>query len=116
MAIARERLLLLVATRKGAFFLRSGPARSRFAVEGPHFLGHIVHHAVLDPRDRRTMLLAVSTGHLGPTVFRSSDFGKTFREAARPPQFTKAAQGVRARAVDHVFLADARALPAGSGV
>jgi photosystem II stability/assembly factor-like uncharacterized protein len=103
MATARQRLLLLVATRKGAFFLRSGPARSRFAVEGPHFLGHIVHHAVLDPRDRRTMLLAVSTGHLGPTVFRSGDFGATFQEAARPPQFPKAAEGARARAVDHVF-------------
>jgi hypothetical protein len=32
------------------------------------FLGHIAHHMVLDPRDRQTLLLGTSTGHLGPTV------------------------------------------------
>ena len=40
---------------------------------------------VLDPRDRRTMLMAARTGHLGPTVFRSTDFGKTWKEATKPP-------------------------------
>jgi photosystem II stability/assembly factor-like uncharacterized protein len=101
--VARKRLLLLVATRKGAFVLRADSARSRFRLEGPHFLGHVVHHAVLDPRDRKTILMAARTGHLGPTVFRSADFGKTWQEAARPPQFPRAAEGARARAVDHVF-------------
>ena len=52
------------------------------------FLGHVVNHAVLDPRDRQTLLLATSTGHLGPTVFRSTDLGRTFSEAAKPPAFT----------------------------
>ena len=99
----RERLLLLVATRKGAFVVRAHSARSRFRLEGPHFLGHVIHHALLDPRDRRTILVAARTGHLGPTVFRSTDFGKTWQEAARPPQFSKAAEGARARAVNHVF-------------
>ncbi len=99
----RGRVLLLVATRKGAFVLRADAARSRFRLEGPHFLGHVVHHALLDPRDRRTILAAARTGHLGPTVFRSTDLGKTWQEATRPPQFPKAAEGARARAVDHVF-------------
>jgi hypothetical protein len=92
-----------VATRKGAFLVRVDPARRRFRLEGPHFLGHVVHHVVLDPRDRKTILAAARTGHLGPTVFRSTDFGKTWQEAARPPQFPKAAEGARPRAVDHVF-------------
>jgi hypothetical protein len=98
-----QRLVLLVATRKGAFIVRAGQDRERFRIEGPHFLGHIVHHAVLDPRDGKTLLMAVRTGHLGPTVFRSTDFGATWQEARRPPQFPKAAEGERARAVQHVF-------------
>lgn len=94
-----SRLCLLVATRKGLFIMNAAPERHRFALEGPHFLGHVVHHAVLDPRDRRTLLTAVSTGHLGPTVFRSTDFGSIWQEAERPPQFS-AGSG---RAVNHVF-------------
>ncbi|HEY1932006.1 MAG TPA: exo-alpha-sialidase [Acetobacteraceae bacterium] len=98
-----DQLLLLVATRKGAFFLHSDAARGTFQLRGPHFLGHVIHHIVLDPRDRRTMLMAASTGHLGPTVFRSTDFGKTWQEAEHPPRFPKATGGQRARSVDHVF-------------
>jgi len=94
---------LLVATRKGAFIVHTDTARRRFRVEGPHFLGHVVHHVVLDPRDRTTLLVAARTGHLGPTVFRSIDQGGTWHEAERPPQFPKAAEGGRARAVNHVF-------------
>lgn len=95
--------LLMVATRKGAFLLWLDAGRGDFRVDGPHFLGHILHHVVLDPRDRRTMLAAARTGHLGPTVFRSTDFGANWQEAERPPMFPKAAEGARARAVDHVF-------------
>ena len=43
-----ERLLLLVATRKGLFMLHADDTRGRFRVKGPHFLGHVIHHAVLD--------------------------------------------------------------------
>jgi hypothetical protein len=106
MATARERLLLLVATRKGAFMLRTGPARGRFNVEGPHFLGHIVHHAVLDPRDRRTLLAAARTGHLGPTVFRSTDFGASWQEAAQPLEGDLDDVALRERAADAVAAAD----------
>jgi photosystem II stability/assembly factor-like uncharacterized protein len=51
------------------------------------FLGHIAQHMVLDPRDRTTLLLAMRTGHLGPTVFRSKDLGRSWKEATRPPAF-----------------------------
>ena len=100
---AARRPMLLVATRKGAFVIRADAARERFRIEGPHFLGHVIHHVALDPRDGRTMLAAARTGHLGPTVFRSDDFGKNWKEAARPPQFPKAVEGAKPRAVEHVF-------------
>jgi photosystem II stability/assembly factor-like uncharacterized protein len=102
-APAAARVTLLVGTRKGAWVYRTDERRDVWHVEGPHFFGSIVHHMVLDPRDGRTMLVAARTGHLGPTVFRSSDAGRTWTEAARPPAFDKAAGGGAARAVDHVF-------------
>lgn len=94
---------LLIGTRKGAWIFRSDDSRQAWTVDGPHFLGSIVNHLVLDPRDGRTMLMAASTGHLGPTIFRSTDGGATWAEAKRPPAFPKAAEGETARAVDHSF-------------
>ncbi len=94
---------LLVATRKGAFILKADGARRSWKLSEPIFLGQIVHHLVQDPRDRRTMLMASRTGHLGPTVFRSADAGRTWKEAARPPAFPKAAEGQKGRVVDHTF-------------
>ena len=90
---------LHVATRKGLWQLTGDASRRAWALKGPHFLGHIVHHAVLDPRDGRTLLAAARTGHLGPTIFRSADRGRTWAEAARPPAFAPDA----GRTVDHTF-------------
>lgn len=94
---------LLIGTRKGAFILRGDKSRRTWRLSEPIFLGHIVHHVVLDPRDGRTMLMAARTGHLGPTIFRSTDLGKTWKEAKRPPAFPKAAEGKKGLVVDHVF-------------
>lgn len=93
---------LLVATRKGAWLYHGDAERKTWRVDGPHFLGHIISHLVLDPRDGRTLLAAAKTGHLGPTMFRSTDFGQTWSEAARPPAFAKVEGGV-GRSVDHTF-------------
>ena len=98
-----RRVLVLVATRKGAWLFHGDAARKTWRIDGPHFLGHIVNHLVLDPRDGRTLLAAAKTGHLGPTIFRSTDFGRTWKEAARPPAFAKVPEGEQGRAVDHTF-------------
>jgi len=90
---------LWIATRKGLWSLASDEARRTWSVAGPHFLGHVVHHAVMDPRDGRTLLAAARTGHLGPTIFRSTDRGRTWKEAARPPAFGEGS----GRVVDHTF-------------
>lgn len=94
---------LLVSTRKGAFIFKSDKTRKSWAISGPMFFGHIVHHMVLDPRDGKTLLAAARTGHLGPTIFRSVNFGKTWKEASRPPAFPKVPEGQKGRVVDHNF-------------
>ena len=97
---------LLVATRKGAFVLTSDKARRAWKITGPMFFGQIVHHMVLDPRpgqkEGRTLLAASRTGHLGPTIFRSTDLGKNWKEVAQPPAFPKVTLG-KGRVVDHTF-------------
>ena len=101
---------LFVATRKGAFLLRSDRARRQWKLTGPIMLGQQINHMVLDPRDGKTLLMAARTGHLGPTVFRSTDMGRTWNEASHPPQFDKAPEGEEGRVVNLVFaLAPAHA-------
>jgi photosystem II stability/assembly factor-like uncharacterized protein len=94
---------LWIGTRKGAFALRPDARRRMFRLAGPQFLGHIIHHIVQDPRDPKTLLMAAKTGHLGPTVYRSSNRGRTWTEASRPPAFRKVDEGEKARAVNRVF-------------
>ena len=96
-------VLVLVATRKGAWLFHGDSSRRRWRVDGPHFLGYIVSHLVFDPRDGRTLLAAAKTGHLGPTIFRSTDLGSSWKEAVRPPAFPKAPDGEKGRVVDHTF-------------
>ncbi len=91
---------LLVGTRKGAFIYHGDPSRTNWTLDGPHFLGHIVNHFVLDPRDTRTMLIASKTGHLGPTIFRSLHMGRAWEEANKPPAFGAMPEEWGQRSVD----------------
>ena len=94
---------LWIGTRKGLFALRAAGARRSWKLTGPQFLGHIIHHVVQDAREPRVLLMAAKTGHLGPTVYRSGDRGRSWHEAAAPPAFRTAAEGGEARAVQRVF-------------
>jgi hypothetical protein len=117
------RLVILVATRKGAWLFHSDVKRKTWVVDGPHFLGHVITHMQLDPRDGRTLLAAAKTGHLGPTIFRSTNLGRSWKEAQQPPAFaqpaftqptftqptstqptsTQPTSALPGRAVDHTF-------------
>jgi photosystem II stability/assembly factor-like uncharacterized protein len=97
------KVVVLVATRKGVWLLHTDRARRKWRCDGPHFLGQIVHHVVLDPRDNKTLLATTSTGHLGPTIFRSTNMGRTWTESKRPPAFPKAPEGTQGRVVNHTF-------------
>ena len=94
-----RRARLWIATRKGVWTLTSDAARNGWKLAGPDFLGHIVHHVVADARDRKVVLAAARTGHLGPTIFRSIDAGRSWKEAVRPPAFESGS----GRVVDHTF-------------
>ena len=107
-AASIRRLVVLVATRKGAWLFHGDARRLAWKADGPHFLGHTISHVQLDPRDGRTLLAAAKTGHLGPTIFRSTDLGRHWKEAQQPPAFAapSAAGGppaLPARSVDHTF-------------
>jgi len=103
------RIVILVATRKGAWLFHGDAKRKVWQADGPHFLGHSISHVQLDPRDGRTLLAAAKTGHLGPTIFRSTNLGHGWKEARQPPAFTQPAKqaqapdGLPARSVDHTF-------------
>jgi len=94
---------LLVGTKKGAFILRSSASRKKWESSSPILFGNIIYHFVQDPRKPRNLLIAAKAGHLGPTVYRSSDGGKKWKEASVPPAFPKAEGDPDALSVDHVF-------------
>jgi hypothetical protein len=81
-----RRMRLMVGTRKGLWVMGSDDRRA-WSIDEPLFFGQIIQHAVADPRDGQTVLAAVRTGHLGPTVMRSVDGGSSWAEAATPPAF-----------------------------
>ncbi|MGE5262705.1 MAG: WD40/YVTN/BNR-like repeat-containing protein [Acidobacteriota bacterium] len=94
---------LLIGTRKGAFILRGDKTRHNWKMTNRMFIGATIHHMVMDPRDGGTILMTAVTGHLGPTVYRSTDQGKTWKEATKPPAFPQAASGEKGLVLDHNF-------------
>ena len=94
---------VLIGTRKGAFMLRGDQTRRTWKQSDVMFLGQIIHHIVADPRDGKTILVAARTGHLGPTMLRSTNAGKTWKEVDNPPAFPKVPAGQKGLVLDHVF-------------
>lgn len=97
MAQEASTLSLLIGTRKGGFILSGDKKQKNWQMKGPFFLGAAVHHLVLDPRDGKTMLMASKPGHIGPTIYRSTDFGEIWVEAKKPPAFPKTENGQSVR-------------------
>lgn len=79
---------VVAGTRKGLFVFHS-PDRRGWKVRGPYFEGRTVKHAVLDPRDGRTLYAGVTTGHWGPIVYRTTDCGEEWTRGTEGPHFPK---------------------------
>src|SRR5436190_11173834 len=75
----KKAVTIYVGTRKGAFFIKGDPSRKTWKLEGPQFLGQVINHLVPDPRDKKVIVMAAKPGHLGPSLFRSLDNGKTWK-------------------------------------
>ncbi len=82
----QSEILLLVSTSKGGFIYYSNPERLVWEINGPHLLGSIIHHMILDYRTNKTILMAAKTREHGVTIFRTTNFGKTWIPAIQPPQ------------------------------
>ena len=104
MKTSKRHTTVLVGTRKGLFILQGDAKREKWRVEGdtPHFFGQIVNHAVMNPATG-TIMVAARAGHLGPSVFRSTDAGKNWHEATQPPAFPKRDGADYGWSVAHVF-------------
>ena len=78
-------VMVLLGTKKGVYAFRSGEARERWKLEGPHFPGQgPVYHVAFDPRDGRSLFAAVNMSWGGPRIEISRDLGKTWKPGANP--------------------------------
>jgi len=78
---------VLLGTRKGAFILQSDARRRAWKLKGPFLKGTSVFHMSFDKRDGKTIYAGVNSGHFGPTVQMTKNFGKTWTNAEKPPRF-----------------------------
>jgi hypothetical protein len=84
----KGKVCLMVGTRKGAFVFTSGPDRKNWKLSGPHLKGNEIYHMAYDRRSG-AMLASIVSGHWGPTVARSEDMGRQWKESNTPPRFPK---------------------------
>lgn len=80
--------VIVVGTRKGLFIFHSRDRRN-WKSRGPFFEGKTIKHAILDPEEGRSIWAGVVTGHWGPTIQRSMDFGESWIRGKRDPHFSK---------------------------
>jgi sortilin (neurotensin receptor 3) len=74
------RTLLLIGTRKGAFFLESDDRRT-WELRGPFCEGWPVYHVIQDPKSGAVYAAAASEWH-GQAIWRSGDRGETWTHSS----------------------------------
>ncbi|MET9021592.1 exo-alpha-sialidase [Actinopolymorpha sp. NPDC004070] len=86
---AARRVVLLVGTTKGAFFLHSDEHRQDWTLTGPHLGGWEVFSLLGDSRQGRRRIYA-GTHHQsgGATIQVSDDMGASWRPVEEGPRFT----------------------------
>jgi hypothetical protein len=80
--------VVAVGTRKGLFLFHSRD-RKRWQSKGPYFEGETIRHAMLDPRDGKTLYAGVTSEHWGPMVARSTNLGGRWDLGKEGPRFSK---------------------------
>lgn len=87
-AIKRGDTVVLVGARKGLFLFHSRD-RKHWSSRGPYFEGQEIRHAILDPRDGKTVYAGVTSEHFGVTIARSTDFGAHWDMGKGGPRYSK---------------------------
>src|SRR5581483_2983716 len=77
---------IVLGTRKGVFTARSRDRR-RWKVDGPFFEGIECYHAIVDPRDGRTIWAAPSNRHWGHSIRVSKDGGAKWAKPLAGPKY-----------------------------
>ncbi len=77
----KDRVQVLIGTRKGAFILESDPSRHDWRLRGPFCETWPVHHFVRDARDGM-LYAAGGNAWYGPSVWRSPDDGATWSQSS----------------------------------
>jgi hypothetical protein len=89
--MAGKAVRIYVGTRKGAYVAEGDEKRRKWKVRGPYQEGMDVYHVQPDPRHDGVVYSAANSVWWGPALYRSTDFGKKWKEIA-PPQMTVTAE------------------------
>lgn len=82
--VAKNEVLLLVGTMKGAFVLHSDESRKKWKVDGPHFRGFAIYAMLHDIRNgRNRTFVGANNSFIGSALRTSDDFGSTWTEPER---------------------------------
>ncbi len=84
-----ERVILMIGTKKGLFVAEAPVSRRRFALRGPFGAGVGVYAALIDTRGTPRLFASSCNSFFGMKILRSTDLGKTFKETASAPAFSK---------------------------
>jgi hypothetical protein len=80
--------VVLAGTKKGLFIFHSKDRR-KWKARGPYHEGLPVQHAILDPRDGKTIFAGLTSFHWGTRVARTKNFGGKWQRGADGPHYTK---------------------------
>jgi phage pi2 protein 07 len=88
-------MMLLVGTVKGGFILEGNSSRKNWKLRGPYFDGYETYDMVADDSGGKPVLYAgVNTWTWGPTIYKSSDLGKSWKRAKSSPRFAAKKDGL----------------------
>lgn len=80
-------VIVVAATKKGVFLLRSSVERTDWIIRGPFIGGTDINHAIIDPRDGRLYATANDLW-FGPQIRYSDDLGETWLSLPANPRFS----------------------------
>jgi len=82
-----EGFVLNVGTTKGLFIFTSDMKRRKWKMNGPHFAGSSIYHAIYDRRNS-AIFASAKISQFASSIVISKDMGKIWNYASNPPRFS----------------------------